>query len=79
MDVSSWRDIIAIASGNTHTLVLKSDGTVVAAGFNEYGQLNVSTWSDIIAIAAGAWLSLGLKSDGTVVGIGCNYYGQIDS
>ena len=30
-----------------HTVGLRSDGTVVATGWNEYGQCNVSDWTDI--------------------------------
>ena len=32
---------------------LKSDGTVVAVGWNDYGQLNVGSWSNIVQVAAG--------------------------
>ncbi len=32
-----------VASGNSHTVVLKSDGTVWAAGSNQYGQLGVDS------------------------------------
>lgn len=33
-----------IAAGRRHTVGLKSDGTVVAVGDNEYGQSDVSGW-----------------------------------
>ncbi|MNJ73831.1 hypothetical protein D3C77_706790 [compost metagenome] len=46
-DVSSWRDIVAVAAGCTHTIGLKSDGTVVAVGSNEFGQCDVSGWYGI--------------------------------
>ena len=36
-----------------HTVGLKSDGTVVAVGYNDYGQLNVGSWSSIVQVAAG--------------------------
>ena len=49
---------------------LKEDGTVVAAGYNEYGQCNVSDWKDIVAISAGDGYTLGLKTDGKVVTAG---------
>ena len=62
-DVSGWIDIVAIAAGTNHTIGLKSDGTVVAVGWNEYGQCNVSDWRDIVAIAAGCAHTVGLKSD----------------
>ncbi len=48
-------------------LGLKSDGTVIAAGRNTYGQMNVEEWNGIVAIAAGYYFSIGLKSDGTMV------------
>ena len=57
-------------AANRHTLGIKQDGTVVAAGDNDKGQCDVQSWSDIIAVSAGNWHSVGLKSDGTVVSAG---------
>ena len=65
-----------IAAGVDHTVGLKSDGTVVAVGWNEYGQCNVSDWTDIVSVAAGDYHTVGLKSDGTVVAVGKNGKGQ---
>ena len=76
--MSGWRGIVAIAVGSNHTIGLKSDGTVAAVGWNEYGQCNVSDWCDIVAVAAGCAHTIGLKSDGTVVAVGDNEYGQCD-
>ncbi len=56
-----------IAAGWRRTIGLKSDGTVAAVGWNEYGQCYVSDWRDIVAIAAGCTHTVGLKSDGTVL------------
>ena len=67
---------VIIAAGLSHTVGLKSDGTVVAVGDNEYGQCNVSGWRSVVAIAAGRYYTVGLKSDGTVVAIGDNAKGQ---
>ncbi|PFR26920.1 chromosome condensation regulator [Bacillus cereus] len=67
-----------MAVGSNHTVGLKSDGTVVAVGWNQYGQCNVSDWRDIVAISAGCAHTVGLKSDGTVVAVGDNEYGQCD-
>ena len=67
---------MAVAAGGYHTVGLKSDGTVVACGWNERGQCNVSGWTDIVAIAAGTFHTVGLKSDGTVVACGLNKSGQ---
>ncbi|MDR0696945.1 MAG: M6 family metalloprotease domain-containing protein [Christensenellaceae bacterium] len=66
-----------IAAGLTHTLVLRNDLTVFAAGSDTYYELNTSGWSEIIDIAAGQYTSYGLKSDGTVVSTGLNNKGQI--
>jgi len=68
-----WDDIAqrqTVAAGESHTVVLKSNGTVVAVGNNEDGQCNVSEWTDIIAVAAGDRHTVGLKADGTVVAVG---------
>jgi hypothetical protein len=64
-----------VAAGGKHTVGLKSDGTAVAVGDNEFGQINVSSWTDIVQVAAGSSDSLGLKSDGTVVAAGFDFWG----
>ena len=33
-----------VAAGGAHTVGLKSDGTVIAVGYNYYGQLDVASW-----------------------------------
>jgi hypothetical protein len=69
--------VIAIAAGRSHSVALKSDGTVVAWGWNSYGQSTVPPGlSGIVSIAAGGGHNLALKSDGTVVAWGRNDYGQ---
>ena len=65
-----------IAAGDDHTVGLKVDGTVVAAGYNRYGRCDVRDWTDIVSIAAGDVHTVGLKADGTVVAAGWNDYGQ---
>ena len=67
-----------IAAGSSHTVGLKADGTVVAAGENDDGQCEVSDWTDIVSIAAGDYHTVGLKADGTVVATGRNWDGQCD-
>jgi hypothetical protein len=58
-------------------MALKSNGMVVAWGWNGYGQTNVpSGLNGVKAIAAGGAHSLALKQDGTVVAWGYNNYGQ---
>ena len=67
-----------LATNWSHTVGLKSNGTVVAVGWNYYGACNVSNWTDIIAVSAGSSHTVGLKSDGTVVAVGDNNDGQCD-
>ncbi len=68
----------AIAGGGMHVLALLEDGTVVAVGLNDDGQLKVSYWEDITYIAAGAAHSVGVHLDGTVTATGWNKNGQCD-
>lgn len=65
-----------VAAGNYHTVGLKSDGTVLAVGYNDWGGANVSSWTNITAVAAGYDHSVGLKANGTVVAVTENDYGQ---
>lgn len=59
-----------ISAGRFHTVGLKPDGTVVAVGNNDFGQLEVGGWTDIVSVSAGIFSTVGLKSDGTVVAVG---------
>ena len=68
------RSTMDLSSGQT--VALRTDGTVVAAGDNKYGQCDVSGWTDIAAISSGECHTVGLKSDGTVVATGWNNDGQ---
>src|SRR5690349_6563983 len=74
--------IPAISAGDSHSLFLKSNGSVWAAGKNTDGQLGdgmngnrstpVQVMTDVQAISAGNAHSLFLKSDGTVWACGAN-------
>jgi alpha-tubulin suppressor-like RCC1 family protein len=88
--ISGLSNIVAIAAGNSHSLALKSDGTMLSWGWNSSGQLGNSTISpnnptpsivigasNIVAIAAGSYNSLALKSDGTLLSWGANSSGQL--
>ncbi len=66
LDVSSWRDIVGIASGMSHSVGLKADGTVVAAGDNEYGQCDVADWKNIVQVACMDAQTFGLDAAGNV-------------
>lgn len=76
-----WEQIAqrgTIAAGDSHTVGLKADGTVVATGTNVNRQCNVSDWTGIMAVAAGDYHTVGLKADGTVVATGRNDDGRCD-
>jgi hypothetical protein len=60
-------------------LGLKSDGTVVAWGYNYFGQCDVPAPNEgFVAVAGGNCHSLGLRADGTIVAWGHNHEGQCD-
>ncbi|OPL18085.1 MAG: hypothetical protein AVO35_06160 [Candidatus Aegiribacteria sp. MLS_C] len=55
------------------------DGSIVAWGWNEYGQCDVPEPNEgFVAVAAGGSHNLGLKQDGSIVAWGYNYHGQCD-
>lgn len=70
--ISGWSNITSIALGTDHIVGLCRDGSVKAAGSNNYGQCNVQSWSNMIAIAAGYYYTVGLCADGTVKAVGLN-------
>ena len=49
-----------------HTVGLKADGTVVAAGSNASGQCEVEDLTDIVFVTANDNCTLGIRSDGTL-------------
>jgi alpha-tubulin suppressor-like RCC1 family protein len=57
---------------------LRTNGTVVAVGYNDDGRCDVGGWTDITQVAAGIYHTVGLKNDGTVVAMGDNASGQCD-
>jgi alpha-tubulin suppressor-like RCC1 family protein len=77
--VANLSDVIGIAGGGWHNVVLKSDGTIWAWGMNDVGQLaKASPFSvsspakvagisgTVVAVGAGYWHGLALRADGTV-------------
>jgi len=79
--------IAQVAAGTAHTMFLKTDGTLWAAGRNDYGQLGDGTiisrraplqvMIGVHAVAAGGAHTMILKTDGTLWATGWNYYGQL--
>ena len=84
---------VAVAAGAAHSLVLRADGSVLAAGLNNNGQLGDNTAQSrdfaapvpnvcgagipVTAIAAGADFSVALCADGRVRAWGANSDGQL--
>ncbi|MFA6285846.1 MAG: chitobiase/beta-hexosaminidase C-terminal domain-containing protein [Opitutaceae bacterium] len=90
VQASGLSGVIAVAAGSSHSLALKSDGTVWSWGLNSSGALGDGSTANqqvspvqvvglngVIAITAGSSFSLALKSDGTVWGWGYNGSGQL--
>ena len=80
--------VIGIASGGDHSLVLRSDSTLWAMGDNSHGDLGDGTGterhipvpvgpSNVTAVACGEYHSLFIKSDGSLWGMGFNNHGQL--
>ena len=70
-------NVVQIAGGRNHSLVLKGNGTVVAWGDNGYGQTSIPAGlNNVVQISGGSNNSLALKGDGTVLAWGYNLNGQ---
>jgi len=77
-----------VSDPDSHSLFIKSDGSLWGMGQNDQGQLGDGTFnstnkpeqiisSGVVAAAAGNKYSLFLKSDGSLWGMGDNSYGQL--
>ena len=86
--LSSGTSVIAIATGDFHSMVLKQDGSIWAAGRNKEGQLGDGSKDDRrsfvkIMSSGGARMAGGddhsivLKRDGSVWTTGSNEFGQL--
>src|SRR5262245_54234235 len=79
---SRWNDIqsaVEVSAGGGHTVVRRSDGSVVAWGDNLDGQCNVPALPpglSYVEVAAGGLHTVARRSDGSVVACGYNANGQ---
>ena len=65
----------SISAGGYHSLMLRTDGTVLGWGQNTYGQASVpASATGVVAIAGGIAHSVALRSDGTLVSWGWSVY-----
>jgi alpha-tubulin suppressor-like RCC1 family protein len=81
-------NVVAVAAGAVHSIVLKADGTVWTWGFNTAGELGIGIVSGnrdpiqvqgvsgVVAISGVGQMTVMLKSNGTVWSCGDNYGGQ---
>ena len=70
-------NIMGVAAGAFHTVVVKSNGIVTAWGNNVYSQCSIpSGLSNVVKVAAGMYHSVALKQNGTVVAWGDNSVSQ---
>ncbi len=68
----TWPPCVDVGAGNGYVLGVSDDGSVMAAGANEYGQCNVGGWRDVGQVCSDGTTSYGLKNDGTVNVAGAN-------
>lgn len=72
-------DVIDIAAGGAHSIMLRSDGTVICRGDDAEGQATPPDGlQDVIAISAGRFHSMALRRDGTVAAWGGNDANQCE-
>ncbi len=89
VQVKGLGNVVAIAAGFFHSLALLSNGTVMAWGNGDYGELGdgatsnsnvpvaVTGLANVKAISAGGIHSLALLDNGTVMSWGGDEYGQL--
>lgn len=87
-DTSSWIKAVTGTDQYSHSLAIRADGSLYAAGYGFYGALGLGTNVDsttFAASASGSWSdvavgnshSLAIKSDGSLWGTGYNANGQL--
>ena len=70
-----------VAGGAHHTVLLRSDGTAVACGYNDSGRCDLAAVEGGLTntqVAGGLFHTVLLRSDGTAAACGYNICGQCD-
>jgi|GEM_PF-2894239 len=69
-DIPEGSDFVSIASGGDHSVAIRQDGSLVAWGYNVYGECNVPAGFDFVKVSVGRNHSIALKEDNTIVAWG---------
>ena len=86
--ISTGMKVVGVAAGDSHSIVLRRDGSVLVAGRNNNGQLGDGSRNDrcrfvtvmfsgAADVHAGSYHTMVRKKDGSVWATGWNEYGQL--
>jgi alpha-tubulin suppressor-like RCC1 family protein len=71
-------DIVAISAGLQYSVALRNDGTVIAWGRRDIGQIEVPEYRQhVVAIAAGYTHSVIAFNNGAIKAFGLNQHGAL--
>ena len=74
--VNEWRDVATIQCAGDVTLGLRTDGRVLSAGNNRYGQCNTEDWRGAVSVVTSGNHTVALFADGHVEAVGHNEDGE---
>ncbi len=77
-EIGKWENIKKVTVGYDFVIGLKTDGTLIAAGGNEFGQTAVSKAKGVKKVSAGAYHYAGITKSGEIFKGGSNEYGECD-